>query len=372
MKPIKYLIEQTYFRGLGNLVAGETDIGKIDGENGKLWYRGYDIEELAIHSSFDEVAYLLIHGDLPTASQYEGWVKEIETWHEPPKEALEVLESLPADAHAMMLLRTMASVAACIIPEGENVRLDAQWRRPARILSWCFTLAADAICHIFGKKPNPFNPGKSFSANFLKRSLGREPTEYETGAFDVSLIVQAEHGFNVAAMAALTVISTGADLGSAIIAGMSTLAGKWHGGTNQLAFQNIIRHKSVDEAKEWTQAKLDEGYRFPGFGHRIYNTHDPRAKILEPYAQKLLENKGDTLLWEIYQTIRDEVESRVGSKGVYVNVGGVTGLIYHALGFPADAFPIPLAIALQVGWMAHCLEYISEGGIIEPRAIYTG
>lgn len=372
MRPFKYLIEQTYSRGLENLVAGETSIGKIDGEEGKLLYRGYDIEELANYASFDEVAYLVIHGELPTASQYQGWMKELELWHTPPVEAITVLESLPTDAHIIMLYGTMASVAACHIPEGENTRLDAQWRRPARILSWSSTLAAAAISHTLGTKPGPYDPGQPFSANFLKRSLKKEFTEFEIKAFDVSLIVQAEHGFNAAALAALTVISTGADLGSAVLAGMGALSGKLHGGANQLAFQNLTKLQSVEEAREWVHAKLRERYRFPGFGHRIYKTHDPRAVILESYAKRLLEKKSDKLLWEVYRTVRDEVEAKLGEKGVFVNVSGVSGLIYHALGFSPDSFPIPLALAIQVGWMAHCLEYLSDGKMIEPGAIYTG
>ncbi len=372
MKPIKYLIEQTYSRGLENLVAGQTSVALIDGEKGSLLYRGYDIEELADLSTFDEVSYLLIHGELPTASQFEGWTNELDTWHEPPVEALDVLKSLPSDTPPLMLYRTMASVAACNIPEGENVRMDAQWRRPARILAWSSTLASAAICHILGKEPNPFNPEQSFAVNFLTRSLGRKPTQFEAEAVDVSLIVQAEHGFNVAALAAITVISTGADLGSAVLAGLSALAGKLHGGTNQLAFQNLIQHKSVDEAGEWVKQKLEEGYRFPGFGHRIYHSPDPRAKILEPYAQRLLMDKGEELLWDIYVTVRDEIESNLGEKGIHINVGGITGLIYHALGLPVRSYTIPMALAIQTGLMAHCLEYLSEGNMIEPGAIYTG
>ncbi len=193
MKPINYLIEQTYGRGMENLVAGETAIGKIDGVNGKLWFRGYDIEELAKHSSFDEVSYLVIHGELPTPSQYAGWIKALEDRQDPPLHAMSVVKTLPA-AHAMMLFRTMLSVAACQIPEGENVRLDAQWRRPARLLAWCSTLAAAAICHMQGTGANPHNPNKSFAEDFLIRSLCRTPTKDEVKAFDVCLIVQAEHG----------------------------------------------------------------------------------------------------------------------------------------------------------------------------------
>ncbi|TKJ38505.1 hypothetical protein CEE37_12110 [candidate division LCP-89 bacterium B3_LCP] len=372
MKPIKEPREQTYDRGLENLIVGETGIGKIDGEEGKLWYRGYDIEELAQYSTFDEVAYLIIHGALPTSSQYERWLLELQVWHGPPVEAMTVLKWLPANTQALMLYRTMLSIAACHIPESENTRLDAQWRRPARILSWCSTLAAAAICHIRGKEPNPFNPEKLFSANFLSQSLGKEPTEYEIKVFDISMIVQAEHGVHTAALAALATISTGADLGSAVLAGMGALSGKLHGGANQLAFQNLIQHQSVEEARAWTAKRLSEGYKFPGFGHRIYKTHDPRVIILEPYVEKLLADKGDKLLWDIYRTVRDEVESKLGNKGIYINADGITGIIYHALGFPPESFRIPFLLAIQVGWMAHCLEYLSDGKMIEPGAIYTG
>lgn len=372
MKPIKEIIEQTYTLGLENLIAGETEIGKIDGISGKLWYRGYNIKDLAEYSTFDEVSYLIIHGELPTTYQLERWVNEIEHWSEPPVEARMVLRSLPGDTKALMLYRTMLTIAACHVPEGENNRLDAQWRRPERIYSWSSTLASATICHILGKELNHFNPGLSYSANFLKRSLGRDFTDFEIETFDVSMIVQAEHGFQAAALAAITTISTGADLGSAVLAGMGALSGKQQGGAIQDTFLNILNLKSIKETKEWVRKKLREGYRFPGFGHRIYKTHDPRAKILEPYARKLLANRGEELLWEIYCTIRDGVESELGVKGVYGNVYGVTGLIYHSLGLPIGSFPIIFALAIQTGWIAHCLEYSAEGKMIEPGAIYTG
>ncbi len=372
MKPIKGRFSQTYSRGLRGLIAGDTDIIRIDGEKGKLRFRGYDVKELTQCSSFDEVSYLIIHGELPTASQLQGWLDKIEKWHEPPIESHLVLNSLPPDTHALMLYRTMLAVAACHVPEGENSRLDAQWRRPPIIYAWNSTIASATICYILGNELNPFNPGLSYSENFLKRSLGREFSEAEIKAFDVSMIVQADHGFQSAALAALTTISTGADLGSAVLAAMGAMSGKLQGGAIQQTFLNILDLKSVDEAKVWVQTKLDEGYRFPGFGHRIYSTHDPRAKILEPYTQKLLEDKGLGLLWNIYCTIRDGVEAELGGKGVFVNVYGVTGLIYHALGLPVGSFPIIFALSIQTGWMAHCLEYLSEGKMIEPGAIYTG
>lgn len=372
MKPIKEKIEQTYGRGLENFVIGETTIVKIDGENGKLWYRGYDIEELAKYSSYDEVSYLIIHGELPTASQYKKWVDQIRSWEEPPLESRIVLRSLPGDAHAFMLYRTMLTIAACHMPEGENTRIDAQWRRPSRIFAWSSSLAAATICHILGQDYEHVIRSDSFSANFLSQSLKRELTELEAKAFDVCMIVQAEHGCQASTLAALTVISTGADLGSAVIAGTGALSGKLHGGAMQQAIINLLDLNSVEEAKEWVSEKLEAGYRFPGFGHRIYKTHDPRAKIIETYAEKLLINKGEKLLWDKYVTVRDGIESKLGDKGIFVNIFGITGLVYHALGLPIGSFPIVFALATQSGWMAHCLEYLSEGKMFEPGAIYTG
>jgi citrate synthase len=186
------------------------------------------------------------------------------------------------------------------------------------------------------------------------------------------MILQAEHGCQASTLAALTVISTGADLGSAVIAGTGALSGQLHGGAIQQSYINLLNLNTVDEAKKWVKDKIEENYKFPGFGHRIYKTHDPRVKIIEPYAEKLLKNKGDNLLWDKYVVVRDEMEDKLGKKGVYVNIFGVIGLVYHALGLPIGSFPIVFALSTQCGWMAHCLEYVSEGKMLEPGAIYIG
>ncbi len=361
---------QSYGRGLEGLNAGKTSIGKIDGKTGRLWYRGYSIEDLAEKSNFEEVSYLILHGKLPTDRQCCTWEQELHGWRTPPREALSVLQWLPSDAHPLAKYRTMLSVAACHMPEGENTRVDAQWRRPSRVLSWSTALAAAAIRHMNGRPPLSPNHDLGFSDNFLYQALGRKPDKLESKAFETSLIVQAEHGLHAAALSALVVISTGADLGSAVLAGMGALSGKLHGGANQTAFEMFQSLTDADEAKEWTEQKLGEKYRFPGFGHRIYKTDDPRAKILEPYAEQLLKKSGKENLWAVYETVKHEVETRLGKRGIYANVDAVTGLIYHPLGLPTESFPIPFALAIQTGWMAHCLEYIPDGKMIEPGAVY--
>ena len=362
--------EQTYGRGLEGLVVGDTAISEIDGSVGRLLYRGYPIEDLIGQASFEEVTYLILFGEMPDAAQLESWSAELLQWRSPPAAALDALQRVPTRAHPLAQLRTMMTVAACHIPEPENTELDAQWRRPARIVSWTAALAARAIRHLEGAEPVAPRDDLGYAANFLSQATGREPSVEESAAFEASLVVQAEHGLHAAAFAALVVISTGADLGSAVLAGMGALSGARHGGANQLAFQMLDGLEGPDEARAWARQALARGHRFPGFGHRVYKCPDPRVRALEPYAEELLEASGNERLWSSYLALRQEIEGALGAKGIFANVDSITGLLYHPIGLPASAFPIPFCLAIQTGWMAHCLEYLPDGKVIAPGAMY--
>ncbi len=363
---------QRYGRGLEGLVVGDTAISEIDGTAGALLYRGYPVGDLVEHSSFEEVTSLVLHGELPSRAELADWRAELAAWADPPAAAFAALCRVPAGAHPLALYRTMLSVAACHMPEPEDTRLDAQWRRPARILAWTAALAAAAIRHLGGQGPLPARPALGYGGNFLWQALGREPSPLEARAFDASLIVQAEHGLHAACFAALVVISTGADLGSAVLAGMGALSGVRHGGANQLAFENLERLATPQEARDWARQGIARGARFPGFGHRVYRCPDPRVTALAPYARRMLASHGLEDRWEVYRTLCDEVEGALGPKGVYANVDSITGLVYHPLGLPATALPIPFCLAIQTGWMAHCLEYLPGGEVISPGAVYAG
>jgi citrate synthase len=362
--------EQRYGRGLEGLVAGDTAIAEIDGTAGQLLYRGYPIEELTGQVTFEETTYLILFGDLPSARQLAEWRDELVRWRRPPGAAIEALDRVPVRAHPLAQYRTMLTVAACLIPEPENTDLDAQWRRPARILSWTAGLAAAAIRHLLGHDPIEPRDDLGYAANFLWQTLGRLPDALEIDAFEASLVAQAEHGLHAAAFAALTVISTGADLGSAVLAGMGALSGARHGGANQLAFEMLAGLEGPDHARSWAREALARGHRFPGFGHRVYKCPDPRVTALEPWAERLLTERGDKKMWHTYCALRDEVESALGRKGVFANVDSITGLIYSPLGLPVSSFPIPFCLAIQTGWMAHCLEYLPHGKVIDPGAVY--
>jgi len=331
--------------------------------------------DLVGQATFEEVTYLVLFGEIPDARQLEDWTAELLRWRQPPNAALEALQRVPANAHPLAQFRTMMAVAACHIPEPENTELDAQWRRPARILSWTAALAACAIRHLEGAEPLPPRDDLGYAANFLHQATGRTPSTEETAAFEASLVVQAEHGLHAAAFAALVVISTGADLGSAVLAGMGALSGARHGGANQLAFEMLEQFDGPDDARVWAREALARGHRFPGFGHRVYKCPEPRVRAprvraLEPYAAALLEANGYERLWRTYLALREEIEGELGAKGIFANVDSITGLIYYPIGLPVSAFPIPFCLAIQTGWMAHCLEYLPDGKVIAPGAVY--
>jgi citrate synthase len=367
MKPHR---TQRYHRGLEGLVVTDTRVSSIDGATGRLLYRGYPLPELADSRTFEDVAWLILHGDLPTGSESATWADELKTWRTPPGEAFDALNRIPSRAHPLAQYRTMLTIAACHMPEADRADLGAQWRRPARLLSWSAALAAGAIRHLGGEQPLPPRDDLGFSANFLWQALGREVSPEAERAFDVSLIAQAEHGLHAAAFAALIVISTGADLGSAVLAGMGALSGVRHGGANQLAYEDLADLSTPGQAGEWVRRQLRDGYRFPGYGHRVYKCPDPRVRVLEPHARRMLETHGMGDRWQVYSTVRREIEAALGPKGIYANVDSITGLVYAPLGLPASAFPIPFCLAIEAGWMAHCLEYLPQGAMIEPGAVY--
>jgi len=362
--------EQSYGRGLEGLVAGDTAISDIDGRRGRLHYRGYPIEELVGRANFEEISYLVLSGEMPNAGQLAEWTAELLRWRNLPAAAVEVLDRIPSRAHPLAQYRTMLTVAACHIPEPENTRLDAQWRRPARILSWTAALAARAIRHLQGLGPVTPREDLGYAADFLYQTLGRLPAADEVEAFEASLVVQAEHGLHAAALAAIVVVSTGADLGSAVLAGMGALSGVRHGGANQLAFEMLAQLDGPDHARRWAREAIAAGRRIPGFGHRVYKCPDPRVRSLEESARTLLVSRGEGRLWNTYLALRNEIESALGPRGVYANVDSITGLIYHPIGLPVSSFPIPFCLAIQTGWMAHCLEYLPDGKLINPGAVY--
>ncbi len=267
----------------------------------------------------------------------------------------------------------MLTVAACHTPEPENTTLDAQWRRPARILSWTSALAAAAIRHLDGRDAVEPIDDLGFAANFLYQTLGAIPPDDEIRAFEASLIVQAEHGLHAAAFAALVVISTGADLGSAVLAGMGALSGARHGGANQLAFEMMA---GLDGCRAAPGPGREPPSRvvivFPDSATASTVARTPGSEPSSARREHPRIARIGTPLGDLHGPSRRDRERVLAPKGIYANVDSITGLLYHPMGLPVSAFPIPFCLAIQTGWMAHCLEYLPDGPMIEPGAVYVG
>lgn len=359
--------EQTYGRGLEGLVAGETAICDIDGRAGRLWYRGYAIEDLAARASFEEVSYLLLFGELPDRASLERWQQRLAESRALPEALVEAVSGVPAEAPLMDAYRTAVLLAA----SGEEGWQEDAEGRVAGILGRTAALAALLIRRRLGRSVVT-DGGGGYARALLRESLGEEAPAESGRAFEVSLIVQAEHGLHAAALAALTVASAGAGLEQAVAAGIAALGGPLHGGANRVLCELLEQFADAEEARAWARQRLAEKYRFPGFGHRVYRTHDPRGRVLEPFVRAELERAGMVRLWEVFEAVRHEVETALGPKGIYANVDAFTGLLYRALGLPSDAFTIPFCVAIQTGWLAHCLEYLPDGVPIEPECAYAG
>lgn len=363
---------QTYDRGLAGLVMGDTAISRIDGASGELRYRGYAIEDLAREASFEAICLLVLDGALPDARALAAWRGALASWRELPPAAVAAIETFPAGCDPFAAFQTAACVAASLPPRREAPAPAAPRDDAPRILSWTAGLAAAAVRRSRGEAPVPPRDDLDYARHFLFQMNGAEPDPIGARALEVSLIVQAEHGVHAAALAALTVAAAGADLDAAVLAGIGALSGSLHGGANRAAYRMVAERRDGADARAWARARIAERHRFPGYGHRVYKSRDPRARILAAHAEPLLARAGRTAEWASFAAMREEIETALGPRGIYANVDAISGLVYETLGLPEQAFTIPFCLAIQVGWMAHVVEYVADGGpVIEPESIYV-
>lgn len=370
-------------RGLEGAITNLTKIGYVDGQAGALIYRGYSIEELCEHSNYEEVAYLLIFGELPSASQLADFVGELRVAGELPESVVKLIEASPRDAHPMNVLQSAVAALACC--DADSGKITEHVSNPAaavevetevaiRILARTRTAAA-AIAR--ARQGLPILQPKadlSFTANYLYLMTGEPPNKVTERVMDVCLILQADHGMNASTFTAMVVHSSLADMYSTMAAAIGSLRGPLHGGANEAALADIQSIGGPDNVKPWLEKRLIAREKIIGFGHRVYKAYDPRATVLKKHAEILCRDKG---LDELYQTtiaLETQVIASMEAAGkkIYPNVDFYSGLVYHALGFPTPLFPVIFAVARTAGWIARVLEYLPENRIFRPRAVYTG
>jgi citrate synthase len=356
----------TYSPGLEGVVAGETAISTV--ETG-LTYRGYTIEDLGEHSTFEEVAYLILHGELPTAGQAAAFRQRLGAAAQVPREIIETLRHIPPAVPSMDVLRSAVSLLAHWEPEVADGSHDANLRKSERLLAQVPVVIAARQRLRSGQQPVPADPALTLPANLLWMLRGAKPSEQQVRALDVSLILYAEHEFNASTFSARCVVSTLSDLHSGIVAGIGALKGPLHGGANEAAMGVLEEVGTADRAESWVRQALADKRRIMGFGHRVYKDGDPRAVYLKKLTAAVAVETGH----EDMERMGDIIEAVVGrEKKLPPNVDWPCARLYHYLGLPVDLYTPLFVMARVVGWSAHIIEQLDNNRLIRPRGIYRG
>jgi citrate synthase len=357
---------EIYSPGLEGVLAGETAISTV---TGGLRYRGYPVTELAELASFDEVAYLLLHGELPNAQQLAAFEQRVAAARVLPGPLRTLLQSIPRETPPMDALRSAISVLAHFDRDAQESSAEADLRKAERLLGQIPVAVADFYHFSKGEPPVGPRPDLPHAANFLCMLRGREPGVAEARAFDVSLILYAEHEFNASTFTARVICSTESDLHSAVVGAVGALKGRLHGGANEQVMDLLHKAGGPDTAERWVSGALARKERIMGFGHRVYKTGDVRARVLKEYAARAAEAAGQTQ-WEQTAEVIERVLEK--EKHLYPNLDWPAGRLYHALGLEVPLYT-PIFVAARVaGWAAHVIEQAGHNRLIRPRARYTG
>jgi citrate synthase len=357
-------------RGLEGVVALESELSFIDGQKGELVYRGYSIEDLAKHASFEEVVHLLWDGELPTQDELDALRSELRAERALPDPVIDILRCAPDDAHPMAVLRTAVSALAFHDPETEVMEAGANRRKAARLLASIPTVIAAFDRLRKGKEPIEPKDTGSMAHNFLYMLNGEEPGEAAERTFDVCLVLHADHGLNASTFTSRVIGSTLSDIYSAVTGAIGALKGALHGGANREVMRMLLEIDESDEdAAQYVRDRLAGGERVMGFGHRVYKTMDPRAAILREMVGDLSEEKGQQKWYDYSTTI---LETMKEDKGIDPNVDFFSASTYYMLGLDPDLFTPIFALSRTAGWTAHLLEQWSDNRLIRPRAEYVG
>jgi citrate synthase len=357
-------------RGLKGIYFERSAASFIDGDIGKLLYRGYNIHDLAEKSTFEETTYLLLNGSLPTRSELDDIDKALKTSRQIPDTVYQVLE-LVKDAHPMDVLRTGISALSTFDPDVGDNSSEANIRKGIRLTSQASTIVAAHHRIRQGLGPVTPDPTLRHAASFLHMLHGKEPSDEDSKLLDVDFILHAEHGTNASAFAARVCASTISDLHSAIVTGVAVLKGPAHGGAAEAAQTMTQAIGAPDNAENYVRDTIKSGGRIMGFGHRVYKAEDPRAGHLRERSRALGEKMGQPEWYQILTRV-EEAMAPYRKRGVFVNVDFYAGSIYHLLGIPDDLF-IPLfAMGRIPGWTLQVVEQHEKNILIRPLAEYTG
>ena len=356
-------------KGLLGIVVDETTISQVMPDINSLTYRGYAVQDLSDKCNFEEVAYLVLNGELPNKKQLKKFCKEERSDRKLSKQILKDIQKMPKKAHPMDVVRTAVSLMALEDKETKNNSPKANMRKAVRIFSKTPTALAAFFRARKGKKIISPKENLSFSENFFHMCFGKVPNTEIVKAFDVSLILYAEHSFNVSTFTARTITSSLSDIHGAITGAIASLKGPLHGGANEEVMHMMNKIKKPQNALKWINKVLDNKDVVMGFGHRVYKKGDSRVPTMEKYFKKVAANKNDKKFVKIYDIVKNVMIKR---KNIHPNVDYPTGPTYHLMGFDTDFFTPIFVISRITGWSAHIMEQHAANKLIRPLSKYSG
>jgi 2-methylcitrate synthase len=357
-------------RGLKDVYFATSEASFIDGNIGKLLYRGYNIDDLARNSTFEETVYLLLYGKLPTVKELSDFDAQLRANRTLPREVLQVIEIVKA-SHPMDVLRTAISALAAFDPDTADNSKEATLRKGIRLTAQAPTIVAAHDRIRQGKEAVAPNPQLGHAANFLYMLFGKEPDLDEAKLIDLDFVLHAEHGSNASAFAARVTASTLADLHCAVTAGVATLKGPWHGGAAEAVMKMALEIGTPERASDYARGLLESGGRIMGFGHRVYRAEDPRARHMRDRSKWLAERKGEPRWYQILEELEKAMQP-YAAKGICVNVDFYAGSVYYLLGVAEDLFIPIFAMGRVPGWTLQVMEQFADNILLRPLTEYVG
>jgi 2-methylcitrate synthase len=361
--------DETIHHGLDGVVVDTTAISKVISEINSLVYRGYPVQELAEHCSFEEVAWLIWHGELPNAEQLAEFQAYGRSLRALSPELVAVIQKSPRSAHPMDVVRTAVSFLGSEDPDLSKSDPETNLRRAINMLAKIPTIIAAFYRHRKGQEFIPPRSDLGFAANFFHMVFGKVPPPEILKAFEVSLILYAEHGFNASTFTARVIVSSMADIYCGVVGGIASLKGPLHGGANEAVMHMLLEVSEPSRAKEWMLTALREHRLVMGFGHRVYKNGDSRVPTMKKYERQVAEFTGQTKWLEISDILE---ATMIEQKKIHPNLDFPSGPAYYMMGFDIDMFTPFFVMARVTGWTAHIMEQQAHNRLIRPLSKYTG
>ncbi|AGC61501.1 citrate synthase I GltA1 [Mycobacterium liflandii 128FXT] len=356
-------------KGLAGVVVDNTAISKVVAETNSLTYRGYPVEDLAAHCSFEQVAYLLWHGELPDDQQLALFMQRERAARRLNRSMLSLLAKLPDTCHPMDVVRTLISYLGAEDPDEDDSSPRSNYAKSLRMFAVLPTIVAADMRRRRGLAPIAPHSHMSYAQNFLHMCFGDVPESAVVDAFEQSLVLYAEHSFNASTFAARVVTSTQSDIYSAVAAAIGALKGTLHGGANEAVMRDMLEIGSADQASEWLRRKLARKEKVMGFGHRVYRNGDSRVPTMKRALDRVAAVRDGQRWLDIYQVLEREM---LAATGIRPNLDFPTGPAYHLMGFDIGSFTPIFVMSRITGWTAHIMEQTASNELIRPLSEYVG